>query len=336
MPDAVQAEGMDLKPAQDPAAPRPRWTLFQRLVAINGLVFTAGTLVLALSPASVSSPVRLAEIPVLIVGLALILTANAVLVHRTLAPLDALATLMRRVDPLRHGDRFTDRANGDLDHLIGTFNAMLDRLEAERSTASAHALAAQEGERQRIARELHDEIGQSLTVVLLNLKRVIDQAPATLHEELRGVQEGVRASIDEVRQVARRLRPGVLSDLGLRSATNALCSDFSTGSGIAVTRTVDHDLPRLPTEVELVLYRVAQEGLTNVARHANATHVELSLRARPQGLTLRIRDNGVGRVSHEGTGIRGMRERALLIGATLTIDSPPDEGTEVTLVVPER
>lgn len=315
--------------------PGPTRALFRRLFAINGLLFFVGTLVLALSPATVSSPVVLAEIPVLIVGLALILAANAALVRSSLAPLDALATLMQRVDLLRAGDRLTDSGNGDLTHLIDTFNAMLDRLEAERSASSAHALAAQEAERERIARELHDEIGQSLTVVLLGLKRTVDRAPDELREELRGTQEAVRDCVDEVRQVARRLRPGVLADLGLHSALTALSNEFSQASAVPVRRTVDADLPAVHSDVELVIYRVAQESLTNVARHADATNAELSLTAAPGRLTLRIRDDGSGGVLREGAGIRGMRERALLVGARLTITSRPGNGTEVLLDVPD-
>jgi two-component system sensor histidine kinase UhpB len=319
--------------ARDPGPVSVHTALFRRLFLINGLVFTVGTLVLALSPATVSAPVVVTEVPVLLVGLAVILAANALLIRTSLAPLGSLTTLMKRVDLIRHDDRLTDGGNGDLTDLISTFNEMLDRLEAERNAVSAHALAAQEGERQRIARELHDEIGQSLTVVLLGLKRVVDQAPAELREELGGVQEGVRSSLDEVRRVARRLRPGVLSDLGLRSALSSLSSEFSEASGLPVTRKVE--VPAgLDGDVELVLYRIAQEGLTNVARHADAGSVELTLRREPAGLTLRIRDDGRGGVTRDGAGIRGMRERALLIGARLTVESPPGKGTEVVLAVP--
>ncbi|MEW9553961.1 histidine kinase [Nonomuraea sp. NPDC050783] len=318
------------------ASPRPpAQALFRRLVVINGLVFAAGTLVLAVSPATVSAPVVWAEVPVLLVGLAVMLAANALLLRRSLAPLDALTALMQRVDLLRTGDRLPGGGNRDLAHLIDTFNAMLDRLEAERSASSAHALAAQEGERQRIARELHDEVGQSLTVVLLGLKRVVDRAPADLREELHGVQETVRASLDEVRQVARRLRPGVLEDLGLHAALSALASDVARSSGVQVTRSLQHDLPDLGADVELVLYRIAQESLTNIARHARARHAELSLAAEDGRLVLRVADDGEGGARQDGAGIRGMRERALLIGARLSIDSPPGRGTRVSLVIPD-
>jgi two-component system sensor histidine kinase UhpB len=312
----------------------PARALFRRIVLINGLVFTIGTLVLALSPATVSSRVRLTEIPVLTVGLAVILTANALLLRRSLAPIDALTAVMGRVDLLRPTDRLAERGNGDLTRLIGTFNAMIDRLEAERTASSAHALAAQEGERQRIARELHDEIGQSLTAVLLALKRAADRAPGELRDELRAVQETVRGSLDEVRQVARRLRPGVLEDLGLQSALSALVTEFTDATGVPVVRTSGAALPELEGDVELVLYRIAQEGLTNVARHARASRVELVLDATPDAVRLSISDDGRGGVVDEGAGIRGMRERALLVGADLTVSSVAGSGTRVALTVP--
>ncbi|MGP3913009.1 HAMP domain-containing sensor histidine kinase [Nonomuraea sp. 10N515B] len=316
----------------------PASALFWRLFLINGLVFAAGLTVLALSPATVSSPVLLTELPILAVGLAMMLGANAVLLRTSLAPLGALTALMERVDLLRSRDRIAHSGNGDLGTLIATFNAMLDRLEAERSASTAHALAAQEAERQRIARELHDEIGQSLTVVLLALKRAVDRAPQDLRDELHTVAETVRASLDEVRQVARRLRPGVLEDLGLISAMNALASDFSTVSGVPVTRLLDARLPQLSSDTELVIYRIAQESLTNIARHAHASHVELSLRAEPdaepEAVVLRITDDGRGGPIHDGAGIRGMRERAMLISADLTIDGALSTGTEVRLTVP--
>ncbi|MEV0197202.1 histidine kinase [Nonomuraea sp. NPDC050691] len=312
----------------------PASALFWRLFLINGLVFTTGLTALALSPATVSSPVLLNELPILAVGLAVMLTTNALLLRTSLAPLGALTTLMERVDLLRFGDRIAHSGNGDLGRLIATFNAMLDRLEAERSTSTAHALAAQEAERQRIARELHDEIGQSLTVVLLSLKRALDRAPGELREELCAVQETVRASLDEVRQVARRLRPGVLEDLGLISAMNSLAGDFSAVSGVTVTRLLDPRLPQVSSDTELVIYRIAQECLTNIARHAHATHVELSLRAEAGAVVLRITDNGTGGPIREGAGIRGMRERAMLIGADLDIDGAPVHGTRVRLTIP--
>ncbi|MGD2427464.1 histidine kinase [Mycolicibacterium nivoides] len=304
------------------------------------MIFTLGTLILALSPASVSSRIKLTEIPVLVVGLAIILTANALLLRSSLAPLDRLAASMRRVDPPKRSDRVDGRDSGDLQHLIESFNAMLDRLETERTTASASALAAQENERQRIARELHDEIGQTLTVALLTLKRAVDRAPASIHAELADAQEIVRAGLDEVRDIARRLRPDALEDLGLHSALNALCNNFAQASGIAVVKHIALQSDRLKPDVELVCYRIAQEGLTNVARHSGARKVWVDLHTGEGELTLRVADDGCGGIAtepmREGAGINGMRERALLVNAALTISSPPGGGTEVRLVIPLR
>ncbi len=325
---ALVMDGFRLR-ARTPAA-----ALFRRVFLINGLVFIVGTLVLALSPATVSARIRLTEIPVLVVGLAVILTANAILLRTSLAPLDQLANSMRRVDPPRRADRMDDRGNGDLHNLIASFNAMLDRLERERTSASASALAAQEGERQRIARELHDEIGQSLTVALLTLKRAVDRAPLGLRGDLHDTQEAVRASLDEVRGIARRLRPEALDDLGLHSALNAVCSEFTHATGIVVIKTIAPQLTRMNPDVELVCYRVAQESLTNIARHARAEKVWLELTATVEHLTLHIVDDGIGGVITEGAGINGMRERAMLIAGTLSIASPPSGGTEVRLAVP--
>jgi two-component system sensor histidine kinase UhpB len=315
----------------------PATALFWRLFVVNGVVFVAGAGVLVLSPATVSTPVSVREVSVLTVGLALMLAVNAILLRASLRPLDGLTDLMKRVDLLRPGERLAVSGNGDVAHLIRTFNEMLDRLETERGTSSAQALAAQEGERQRIAQELHDEIGQTLTAVLLGLKRTVDRAPEELRDELRTVQETIRASLDEVRQVARRLRPGVLEDLGLSSAMSALATDFSQASEIPVTQRLDQRLPALSRDVELVLYRIAQEGLTNIARHANASRVGLALTDERDGVVLRITDDGRGlNGSSEGAGIRGMRERALLIGAHLTLGPAPAGGTEVRLVVPTQ
>jgi two-component system, NarL family, sensor histidine kinase UhpB len=313
----------------------PASALFWRLFLLNGAVLVAGVGALALSPATVSEPVLAPELTVLVVGLAVMLTANAVLLRSALRPLDGLSALMERVDLLRPGERLAVRGDPDVAHLLRTFNEMLDRLEGERVASGAEQLAAQEAERQRIARELHDEIGQGLTAVLLGLKRVVDGAPEELREDLCGVQELVRATLDEVRQVARRLRPGVLDDLGLQSALHALAADTARAGRLTVERAIDPPPATLPGAAELVVYRVAQEALTNVVRHAHATRVELALTTAPGRVVLRVTDDGRGPAGTvEGTGIRGMRERALLIAAELTVAPARPCGTDVRLVVP--
>ncbi|GAA0609787.1 sensor histidine kinase [Sporichthya brevicatena] len=313
--------------------------LFWRVIAINGAVFVVGTAALALSPATVSTRVVFSEAIVLAVGLTVMLVTNGLLLHNRLAPLDRLSRQMSSVDLLRPGQRVSpaDAGSGGVAALVASYNAMLDRLEAERSASAAAALAATEAERARIARELHDEIGQSLTVVLLGLKRVADQAPPQLSEELELIQDSARASLDEVRRVARRLRPGVLDDLGLLSALAALASEFTENTGLPVRRGFAPGLPALDPQAELVVYRVAQEGLTNAARHSGASRVELSLSRQGDAVVLRVADDGHGlRGAEDGAGIRGMRERALLVGADLRVGSRSGGGTEVRMVVPVR
>src|SRR5690606_36187890 len=161
---------------------------------------------------------------------------------------------------------------------------------------------------------------RSLTVVLLGLKAVVSRAPDEVAEDLRGVQEMVRSCLDEVRGVAHRLRPGVLDDLGLTSALTSLAGDFSETGGPRVTRRVQIGLTDLGADAELVLYRIAQEGLTNVWRHSGARNAELSLTQEEDGsVVLRVVDDGSGPPTEARAGIRGMQERAMLIGAHLTI-----------------
>ena len=312
-----------------------RVPLYWKVCLINGVVFFAGTVALAVSPATVSSPPVPSEAVVLAAGLAVILLMNALLLRTSLAPLDRLIRFMDRVDLLSPGERLPEQGGGSVATLVQTFNAMLSRLETERRTSTGRALAAQEAERQRVAQELHDEIGQSLTVVLLGLQRVADQAPGELADEVGLIQESARSSLDDVRRVARRLRPGVLEDLGLLSALGALATDLSTHGDVHVRRELEPGLSRLPAQTELVIYRVAQEALTNAARHSGAATVDFSLGRQGDGVLLRIADDGRG-LDHasEGSGIRGMRERALLVGGQLTIAARPGGGTEVRLRVP--
>lgn len=311
--------------------------LFWRVCLINGAVFTVAMVLLAVSPATVSYRIQPSEALVLTGGLLVILLTNAALLHTRLAPLDRLSRLMGSVDLLCPGQRVPEAGKGGVSALVRSFNAMLARLEAERASSAARALAATEAERQRIARELHDEIGQSLTVVLLGLKRVADRAPAELTEELALIQDAARCSLEEMRLIARRLRPGVLEDLGLHSALAALTTEFSAHTGVSVHRSLEQGLPPLTREAELVIYRVAQEALTNAARHSGAAWIELSFARSPRAdaALLRVSDDGRGPgAGPEGAGIRGMRERALLVGAELEVVARAGGGTEVRMMVP--
>lgn len=308
--------------------------LFWRLFLVNGAVFVLGTVVLAASPATVSSPPLPTELVVLVVGLGAILTINAALLRVGLAPLDRLMRMMETTDLLQPGQRLSERGSGDLSLLIHTFNEMLSRLEGERTASSAQALSAQESERRRVARELHDQIGQNLTVILLELKHAAAKAPPPLRDDLLGIQETARENLEDVRIIARRLRPDLLDELGLPAALTALANEFTDSTRLPVHRRFSRDLPRLSREVELVVYRVVQESLTNIARHARASCAEIEVAHAAGKIHVEVRDDGQGLRGSEGTGIRGMRERALLVGGDLRIGSSASAGTSVHLTIP--
>lgn len=313
-----------------------RLPIYWRVCLINGGLFLLGTAALVASPATVSEHVVVSEVAVLSIGLTAILVANALLLRSVLAPLDQLRAAMPGIDLLRPGQRLPVRGHGPVAELIASFNTMLDRLESERATSARRALQAQEAERQRIATELHDQVGQSLTVVLLGLKRALDGAPPELSEELRLAQETTRTSLEEIRRIAGRLRPGLLEDLGLISALSALATELAAHSTVLdIRRGFAPGLPALSPEIELVIYRVAQEALTNVVRHAHAEIVHITLSRQGDAVALRVADNGVGadRIV-PASGIRGMQERAGMVGGQLTIGPRVGGGTEVRLLVP--
>jgi two-component system sensor histidine kinase UhpB len=309
--------------------------LFWRVFAINAAVLTLAATVLVVSPATISFPVALTEAAVLAVGLTAMLGLNFALLRRALAPLERLRVLMRGTDPLRPGVRARlDHTTPELRAVTESFNEMVERLETERRESAGRALAAQEGERLRIAQELHDEVGQKLTAAMLLLDRATREPAGQSIVEAR---EGVRESLEDVRTIAGRLRPEALDALGLVSALAALTNSVERAGAVRVTRRIDTRLPALAPDAELVVYRVAQEALTNVLRHGNCGHALLELRQTRGGVELVVSDDGAGfdpRDVPEGAGIRGMRERALLTGAGLDVSSAPGEGTRVRLSVP--
>jgi two-component system sensor histidine kinase UhpB len=313
--------------------------LLWRVFVTNAAVLVAATLVLVLSPATVSFPVALAELVALAGGLTAMLALNLVLLRRAFGPLARLTRFMREVDPLQPGARAAiGPADREVAELALAFNEMIERLETERRESARTALAAQEGERSRIARELHDEVGQTLTAVMLGLERTARRADGALREEVAEAREAVRESLGDVREIARRLRPEALDDLGLVSALAALTNDVSRRTGLRIERRVTADLGALGPDDELVVYRVAQEALTNVARHSGARRAWMTLGSNGRGgVELTVRDDGDGfevGAGDRGAGLRGMRERAVLIGATLELDSRRGRGTIVRLRLP--
>jgi two-component system, NarL family, sensor histidine kinase UhpB len=284
----------------------------------------------------VSVPPATVELVVLAAGLACLLALNLALLRPAFRPLDELVETMRGHDPLSPGKRVRVDGGPAIVALAQTFNEMLDRLESERRESARRALLVQEGERRRIARELHDEVGQTLTGVMLQVEGLAGRIPEELREQLDELRETARHGTEEVRRIARQLRPEALEDLGLQSALAALAAAFGEQAGVRVDRRLEPGLP-LSQEQELVVYRIAQEALTNVARHARASEVQLHLRRTNEHVVLTVRDDGRGlppAALGSSHGIRGMRERAMLIDAQLAIAEPPAGGTEVRLAIP--
>ena len=297
--------------------------LLWKVFAGNAAVLLVATLVLVVSPATVSFPVALEELAVLSGGLTVMLALDVVLLRRAFGPLAALAAFVRGVDPLAPGQRASVRdADPEVRDVAAAVNEMLERVEVERRESARRALAAQERERVRIARELHDEVGQALTAV----SWMVDG----------DAREAVRAALEDVRAIARRLRPEALDDLGLLPALAALTVAVQRSGGVRVERSLDGEAAALlDADEELVVYRVAQEALTNVARHARARRASVTLSRAGQRVVLEVSDDGCGfrpGAAVDGAGLRGMRERALLVGSRLVIEAGRP-GTVVRLVI---
>ena len=309
--------------------------LYWRVFAVNAVLLTAIAVVLIVTPVTISFPIAVVEVIGVLVGLAVTIGLNALLLRHAFAPLARLVQRMETVDLLRPGQRLQVLRDDEIGTVVKTFNRMLDRLESERQESGRRVLAAQEAERVGIARDLHDEVGQVLTGVLLQLNTIAETTPG--HEEALGeARRAVRRALDEVRRISRDLRPEMLEHLGLVSALTELTGSFARATGISVEREFASSLPTLPPEVELAIYRIAQEGLTNVARHARATRVVIALEPSRGSVVLRVADDGRGFAGTpiEHGGLRSMRERALLVDGALAIKPAPEGGVEVRLEVP--
>jgi two-component system, NarL family, sensor histidine kinase UhpB len=318
---------------------RRRLSLLWWVFLTNGAVLVVAFLLLALAPITISVPITFDQLALLLAGLGAMLALNLVLLRRVLSPFFNLTEVMSSVDPDRPGRRLSavDPRSAEGAALVEAFNGMLNRLETARREAARTALAAQEAERVRVARELHDDIGQTLTAVTIQAERAAAGDSALASRELGRVADAVRRSLDDVRRIARELRPEALDDLGLVNALIALCSRVDAQGGPRVRRELQSKVPRLAPDVELVIYRVVQESLTNTLRHADADTVTVSLMVDAEMVTVTIADDGKGMPPHEqrgSAGIAGMRERALLVGGRLSIESQPNEGTEIRLAVP--
>jgi two-component system sensor histidine kinase UhpB len=278
---------------------------------------------------------------ILLAILVVILAVGLLRQRRRFAPLESLIEEMEKVDLSRPGP-LPSSIDGvgeteEVERLELAFLRMMRRLEAERRRAGSAALHAQEEERARIARDLHDEVNQSLTGLLLRLEAAREAAPPELEAELSATKALANQAMTELLSLARQLRPTALDDLGLVAAIGGQVEQLARGE-VDASLQAEGSFSDLDDDAQLVVYRVAQEALSNAARHSGAGRVEVTLRRSEKGgVSLVVADDGRGfafEESESGLGIAGMRERALLLGADLVIESRPDRGTTVRLTIP--
>ncbi len=328
------------------------WPLWQKVLIANSTLVVigaaAGTTVTA-QRARALPDASLLElvVPLAVVALAVSIFVNLIIVRTAFLP---LTRVERAIDQVRGGDRSARilpgvLADPEVERVAETFNAMLDEIEARRlqvEQVSHQVITAQEEERRRIARELHDDTAQSLTSLLFYIGALQKGDPSPeVARILAELSDEIRASVDSVRRLARELRPAALDDLGLVAAIDWYVGETAARLGVPIAFHYTCPETRLPEQVELVLYRICQEAVTNAGKHANASRIRVDLDCAERSVRLSIRDDGRGfiptvrrRGPSDGIGLYGMRERAALVGGTLQIDSRPNAGTTVTVEVP--
>jgi two-component system sensor histidine kinase UhpB len=316
--------------------------------AIVGLGGVAGTIITIWHVRSYPQDIHYELIAFFaITGIVISFYVNRWALKRALQP---LSRLQKAVDEVRQGRtnvRVTSGSSSDeqFDRLIETFNRMLveqERYAEQMQQLPRQILQAQEDERQRLARELHDEAAQALTSLLVHL-RLLERAhePEKAQQNIQKLRQLTAQALEDVRRVALDLRPTILDDLGLGAALEWRVDEFNQASGVQAKIQIKGLGRRLPRDIELVFYRVGQETLSNIARHAQAQHVSVSLDRENDTISLEVIDDGVGfnpapltvHLPH-GLGLLGMRERLATINGSLTIESAPGRGTRVLALAP--
>src|SRR5918911_1592102 len=273
-------------------------SLAGQVVAANVLMVIA-TLFAASAMTHLNLTVEDQRIQFALLGLSvvLVLLVNMLMLRRRFSPLDRLIERVEAIDPADPGE-FEPAASHEaeeVDRLAASFGRMLQRIEEERRRSGRLVLRAQEEERRRLARDLHDEVNQSLTAILLRLEALNQAAPPGTEDEVAELKRLVNQAMNELLQLARQLRPTALDDHGLLPAMASQVRRFAAQTGIKADLTASGESSELQPDEEIAIYRIAQEALANVARHAEARSVEVDLRAeRDGGVQLTVRDDGRG------------------------------------------
>jgi two-component system sensor histidine kinase UhpB len=316
-----------------------RPALRTQVLAVNALLISATVLaasvVARLRPDDVVESRRFL---VLVAAVMATVLVNAFVLRRRFEPLEQLIEAMENVDFAGRDPRSRLPTTANVEEVARlhlAFDRMLARLDAERARTASAVLHAQEGERARMARDLHDEANQALTGVLLRLEATGQHAPPALQAELRETQAVATQAIEELLRVARELRPAALDDHGLAAALRTKVDEFGRRAAVrARLELPPGGLDDLGADEQIVVYRVVQEGLSNIARHAGAGEVQVAVARQGSGTVVRVVDDGAGfdpAGTPAGLGLTGMRERAVLAGGRVDVRSAPGRGTAIEL-----
>ncbi|HSL71591.1 MAG TPA: histidine kinase [Longimicrobiales bacterium] len=323
--------------------------LFYKLLIANALIVFAAAVGTALPVAWAGengTPWRLI-IVVSLAAVAVSMVVNGLVVRVALTPLSRLEDTARQVQHGNHDARAPTSviADRDLAQLVDTFNQRLDSLGVYRGRlreVAVRALEAGEAERKRISRELHDGIAQTLAALLLQLRLARDVSDPEVREDLLAeTADQLAAAIDELRAIAHGLRPPALDMLGLVAAVESHARVVSEATGLRVEVQASRIDGLLSPEVELALYRLLQEALSNVTKHADAEAATVRIEPGTGTVVATVTDNGRGFVMEDalarpGLGLFGMHERAAYAGGRVRITSEPGHGTTVRIEFPVR
>lgn len=328
-----------------------RFSLFEKVILVNALMLVVEALAgLWVTSHSLESHHYMIDTAFVVGAMVVSLGITILLLRASFRPLFSLLQTIRAISAGKTGERAANQpTDTEIGELAQAFNRMLDRLENARREQAMVILQAQEEERRRVALELHDESSQNLTALLVHteiLQQSLQALPGAslapeAREQLRaGLQQLTRltqGTLESIRALALQLRPAVLDDLGLQAALRWLAEDCRERLQISVDLHLDPPEQSYPPLYETTLFRVAQESLTNVARHARASAVTIELVRADDQVTLCVRDNGQGYDPARGSaglGIGGMRERLALLKGTLDLRSRPGQGTTVSAQLP--
>ncbi len=331
-------------------------SLFEKVILGNSILLIGEALAgLWVTSHSLETHHYLIDTSFIVISTLLILLTNTMLLRASFRPLFTLLTTIREVSKGKTDTRaHLISSDTEVGELAQAFNSMLDKLEAARREQTMLIIQAQEEEQRRIALELHDEAGQNLTALLVHTEllqqciqafpenAVSKQAQKQLTNGLTQVNTLTLQTLEGIRVLAQQLRPSVLDDLGLIAAFRWLAEDSRQRLHLIVTLHIagfeeTPEKKHLPLTYEIALFRIAQESLTNVARHANTQHVSLSLEQHAHTIIVRVADDGDGYDTEQtktGLGVFGMRERATLLDGKLTITSRKGDGTIIEAALP--